>query len=31
MEDKTKNKALGALFGQAVGDALGMGAEFLDK
>lgn len=31
MEDRTKDKALGALFGQAVGDALGMGAEFLDK
>ena len=31
MDDRTKDKVFGALFGQAVGDALGMGAEFLDK
>ena len=31
MDENQKNKVLGCLFGQAVGDALGMGAEFLDK
>lgn len=31
MVDSTKDNVLGALFGQAVGDALGMGAEFLKK
>ena len=31
MDENKRNKVLGCLFGQAVGDALGMGAEFLDK
>ena len=31
MDESRKNKVLGCLFGQAVGDALGMGAEFLNK
>lgn len=31
MDENKSNKVLGCLFGQAAGDALGMGAEFLDK
>ena len=31
MDEYKKNKVLGCLFGQAIGDALGMGAEFLNK
>lgn len=31
MDENKRNKVLGCLFGQAAGDALGMGAEFLDK